>query len=193
MQKSDVAMTYADLHDAKAELDDARGSPKSVRRAFTRYVDLTQRLTSTMRVHYARNAKGEWHASRFDQWSSDTAFLKWLRNEDQHASAIYVQVLERQFYKVYEHELGLEITWELEDQLMSENPTGARLIPEDPRTGKPSDVPLEVVRIDYLYLLMPRSEEVKVRLAHLESPDLHEIATRSLEVYAKYYEFFLRS
>ena len=193
MQESDVALTYADLQDAKTELDSARGSPKSVRRAFTRYVDLTQRLTSAMRADYARNAKGKWHASRFRDWSSDTSFLKWLRNEDQHASAIYVQVLERQFYKVYEHELGLEITWELQDQLMSENPTGARLIPEDPRTGKHSGIPLEIVRTEYLYLLMPRSEEVKARLAHLDSPDLHEIATRSLEVYGKYHEFFLQS
>jgi hypothetical protein len=42
----DVVLVYADLRDALADLHDARGSPKRVRRSFSRFVELSQRLTS---------------------------------------------------------------------------------------------------------------------------------------------------
>jgi hypothetical protein len=50
----DSAPVFADLSDAYAALVASQHSPREVRRAFVRFVDLSQKLTSAMRKDFSR-------------------------------------------------------------------------------------------------------------------------------------------
>jgi hypothetical protein len=189
----DSKLVYVDLLDAHRELEYARDSPMNVRRCFSRYVDLTQRLTAAMRTDFSRKKERKWVAADFIGWTDDTAFLKWLRNEEQHASQIYVSVLERRFYKVAstsDQLLVFEGVWELTDQLTDKIPTGLAMKKADPVTGQMSEVVIQPVRVEYEYLLQPRTQEAIKRLQKLGNSDIHQLAHRSLAVLTDYYAFF---
>lgn len=193
--EDDTALTFSDLLDSLEDLENARGSPKKVRRAFTRFVDLSQRLTASMRTDYSRVASRQWEASSFSGWTSDTSFLKWLRNEDQHARPIYVQVLERQHFKLDDstNSLVLEVTWDLQDQMSDDVPRGLQLLASESGACGRKDFALPVERVEYQYLLKPRSDSAKARMDALSSADLHEIALRSMKVLREYHEFYRKS
>lgn len=193
--EDDTALTFSDLLDSLDELEKARGSPKRVRRAFTRFVDLSQRLTASMRTDYSRVASRPWEASAFPGWTEDTSFLKWLRNEDQHARPIYVQVLERQHFKVFDstNSLVLEVTWDLQDQMSDDVPRGLQLLASERGSQGSKDFALPIERVEYQYLLKSRSDVAKARMDTLISADLHELALRSMNVLREYHEFYRRS
>lgn len=193
--EDDTALTFSDLLDSLDELESARGSPKKVRRAFTRYVDLSQRLTASMRTDYKRATSHNWDASAFQGWTEDTRFLKWLRNEDQHARPIHIQVLERQHIKVNDStdSLVLEATWDLQDQMSDDVPRGIQLLVSESGPLGRKDFALPIERVEYQYLLKPRSGGAKARMDKLSSADLHELALRSMNVLREYHEFYRRS
>lgn len=193
--EDDTALTFSDLLDSLEDLEDARGSPKRVRRAFTRFVDLSQRLTASMRTDYRRVVSQQWEASSFPGWTSDTSFLKWLRNEDQHARLIYVQVLERQHFKLDDstNSLVLEVTWDLQDQMSDDVPRGIQLLASESGSLGRKDFALPVERVEYQYLLKPRSNNAKAKMDALSSADLHELALRSMKVLREYHEFYRQS
>lgn len=190
--QDDTALTFSDLLDSLGELDEARGSPKKVRRAFTRFVDLSQRLTASMRIDHSRVASRPWDASAFPRWTGDTAFLKWLRNEDQHARPINVQVLERQHFRVDDstNSLVLEVTWDLQDQMSDDVPRGLQVFASEHGELGRKDFALAVERTEYQYLLKPRSDVARAKLESLKSADLHELALRSMDVLSDYHEFY---
>jgi len=189
----DSTLVFADLSDAHRELEIARGSPKSVRRCFSRYVDLTQRLTAAMRTDFSRKKAGKWVASDFTGWTDDTAFLKWLRNEDQHANQIYVSVHERHFYKLEpagDRLFVFEGTWALIDQLTDTVPGGMTMHLPDPATGEISDVVVQPMRVEYQYLLQPRTQEATEWITKLGNSDICQLADRSFAVLTEYHAFF---
>jgi hypothetical protein len=189
----DSALVFADLADARQELDNARGSPKNVRRCFSRYVDLTQRLTAAMRTDFSRRKRSTWVAADFSGWTDDTAFLKWLRNEDQHGNQIYVSVHERHFYELEctgDRLLVFEGTWALIDQLTDSVPGGMTMHLPDPATGKLSEVVVEPERVEYQYLLQPRTQEATDWIRRLVNSDIHELTDRSFAVLTQYHAFF---
>ena len=189
----DSALVFADLTDARQELQSARGSPKVVRRCFSRYVDLTQRLTAAMRKDFSKSKASKWVASEFAGWTDDTAFLKWLRNEDQHANQIYVSVHERHFYKLEatgDQLLVFEGTWALLDQLTDSVPGGMTMHLPDPATGKFSEVVIQPVRVEYQYLLQPRTQKATDWIRKLGNSDIHQLADRSFSVLTEYYAYF---
>ena|GEM_PF-5819308 len=55
----DSAIIFADIEDAFAKLNVARDSPRDIRRAFSQFVDLSQKLTSAMRRDFSRLGKGK--------------------------------------------------------------------------------------------------------------------------------------
>lgn len=190
---SSTDVVFADLRDALAELRDSRSSPREVRRAFVRFVDLTQRLTSAMRTDYSRTGRGAWAASEFAGWSPVTDYFKWLRNQDQHDTPIRVSVHERRFYAVpgFDGELfPVEGTWVLGDQLADRPPDGITFYPTDPLTGKALD-PVAPVRIEYQYLVQPHSEDSRLRLQAIGTTDLHWLSTECFAVLEKYHAFYV--
>lgn len=189
----DTDLVFIDLVDSKRALDDTKGSPREVRRAFSRFVDLTQRLTSTMRKDYKRLKQIPWEAKEFNGWTVDTDFLKWLRNEDQHESQIYISVHQRNFYQLeaYGDRLWVfEGTWGLLDQMTTEIPSGISFHPIDPVTGGISDQVVPPIRIEYQYLFQPRTELAQKWLKKIVNSDIHQLAERAMSVLCSYHEYF---
>jgi hypothetical protein len=188
----DTDLVFSDLLDAKRALDDAKGSPREVRRAFSRFVDLTQRLTSTMRTDYSRLRSAKWEAKDFKGWTVDTDFLKWLRNEDQHASQIYVSVHQRNFYRIEaagDKLIAVEGTWVLIDQMTTDVPSGMSFhLPNS--DGGISDEVVQPVHVEYQYLFQPRTAEAQEWFRKVGNSDIHLLAERALLVLSSYHDYF---
>ena len=190
---NDTDLVLADLRDALVALHEARGSPKEVRRAFSRFVDLTQRLTAAMRKDFNRLRNERWEAKAFAGWTTVTEFFKWLRNQDQHETPIRISVHERHFYP---HPLKpgelfkVEGTWVLTDQLL-ETPSGGimKYHPMNLETGEAQPA-AEPVRVEYQYLVQPHSEAARMRLREIGTTDMHILADAAFQVLLDYHTFF---
>jgi hypothetical protein len=199
----DSALVFADLGDAHASLVASRKSPKEVRRAFVRFVDLSQKLTSAMRKDFSRLNLGSWEASRFQGWTPVTQLIKHLRNEDQHGRQIYISVHERRHFPVPEtlppgftrppsHTFVFEGTWELTDQLLEDPPEGIETFEIDPTTGNPTGQPMQLLKLERSYILQARTEETRKLIAAARLIDVHEISASAFETLSEYFTFFRR-
>lgn len=189
----DVDLVFADLQDALTDLEAGRSSPKQVRRAFSRFVELTQRLTSAMRREAKSKAGIDWQASRFGGWNKVTALFKDLRNEEQHERQIYVSVYETRYYEPFgsgNGRIALSGTWQLTDQLSERPPDALRMFDSDPETGETTRNELPHCDISYSYLIQPREDKLAARLRAIGSADLHELSRRCMFTLHEYYYFF---
>jgi hypothetical protein len=191
---NDADLVLADLRDALHALHQARGSPKEVRRAFSRFVDLSQRLTAAMRKDFARLRHEPWQAKSFDGWNKVTEFFKWLRNQDQHETSIRISVHERHFYAnpLKPDELfKVEGTWVLTDQLV-DTPSGGvmKFRPIDLATGRARPA-AEPVLVEYQYLVQPHSESARARLQEIGTTDMHILADAAFRILEAYHTYFL--
>lgn len=198
---TEASLVFADLKDAFAELEIARDSPKDVRRAFSRFIDLTQKLTSAMRRDYSRLGKGTWNAASFTEWTPVTTLIKYLRNEDQHGDQIFLSLHERRHFPVPANlPPGFNIetarvfisegTWHLDDQLLDAPPEGITTHEIDPITGQPTGKEMELLKIERLYILQARSKEASVKIAAAGSADIHELAASAFSTLSSYFRFF---
>lgn len=200
---TEASIVFADLCDAHAALERARHSPKDVRRAFSRFIELSQKLTSAMRKDTSRLGIGAWEASSFEGWTPITALLKYLRNEDQHGDQIFLSVHERRHFPIptnlppgFNVEPGrtfiFEGTWQLNDQLLEQPPDGITTFEVDPLTGQPTGRKMESLKIERIYILQPRSDKARQKIADTGTTDVHEIADSALNTLRKYFEFFCK-
>ena len=191
--QSDVEMLYADLAASVDELNDARPSPVRVRRAFARFIGLTQQLTAAMRREFAAKTGQLWSASDFSGWNAVSRFFKALRNIDQHDSPVLILVRERQTIQAMAGSaasLTLEGTWELHDQLADTPPEGLVLLRGDPVTGEPTDEVIPPTSRERDFLLHARTEELGRLLNAAGSADVHELSAvclNTLTAYVNYY------
>jgi hypothetical protein len=189
----DTDLVFSDLRAALATLESARGTPREVRRALSRFVELTQRLTSTMRRDYSR-VKGErWDAGSFPGWNHVTELFKWYRNEEQHGDQIYIAVRERHMYSMDSDSnsyIVSEGTWNLNDQNAEKPPSGLALHAADPVTGQMTDEVLVPARVEHTYLFRARSEEAAARLRLAAMSDVHRLSQSCFETLSQYHAFF---
>lgn len=197
----ETSLVFADLRDAHAALLESRQSPREVRRAFLRFVDLSQKLTSAMRKDYSRLDLGSWSAADFDGWTPVTQLLKHLRNEDQHGNQIYLSVHERRHFPVPEklppgfniqpgRTFVFEGTWELTDQLLENPPDGIESFEVDPNTGLPTGNEMKLLKLERLYIVQARSEETRRFIAAAGSTDVHVLAQSAITTLTNYFQFF---
>ena len=190
-QQSAVDIVYQDLNDALAEVRNTNVSPIGVRRAFNRFVELSQKLTSVMRVEFYEITKNNWDASSFDGWNNISSFFKELRNVDQHESPITIQVHERQYYPVGiegDTKIVIQGTWELADQLSNNPPQGMQLVPADPNTGGPSETELYLMeRREYEFYLYPRTEKLEKMLMAIGTRNIHLLSEQYFDILQAYY------
>lgn len=201
MHLTETALVFADLSDAHASLIEARYSPKEIRRSFVRFIDLSQKLTSSMRKDSSTLGAGAWVASKFLGWTNITALLKHLRNEDQHGRQIYISVTDRRYFLSPWHleaststspiHVVLEGTWELPDQLLDAPPEGIELVLADPKSANPSETRIPMLKIERFYTVQPRSEETKKLLTAAGTCDVHQLATSGFNTLSDYYAFFV--
>lgn len=201
LRPTQTQVVFVDLRDALETLNRERDSPRNVRRAFSRFVELSQKLTSAMRKDYSRLKAEKWKASDFSSWNPVTDLIKHLRNEDQHGDQISISVHERRFYPL-PTDLPLPITiqpgqlwvfegtWNLDDQLLDAIPEGITSYAIDPATLRPTDREIAPVRVERLYILQARSEEAQSKLQAAGTADIHAIAQRAFAIFSEYYGFF---
>ena len=199
----DTALVFADLGDAHAALVASRKSPREVRRAFVRFIDLSQKLTSAMRKDFSRLNRGNWTASKFQGWTPVTELLKHLRNEDQHGRQIYISVHERRHFPVPENlppgfmrpaanTFVFEGTWELTDQLLEDPPEGIETFEVNPMTSQPTGRPMPLLKLERFYILQARTDETRKFIAAAGLIDVHEISASGFAALSEYFAFFRR-
>lgn len=192
-QVSDVDLVFADLQDALSELKEAITSPKRIRRCFSRFVDLTQRLTSAMRKESKSRAGVEWQAARFGGWNEVTALFKDLRNEEQHERQIYISVHETRYFELFGPGAGriaTSGTWQLSDQLLEKPPDALKLFDSDPETGQMTNTEIPHCDVTYRYLIQPREAKLAARLQSIGTADLHELSGACMSTLREYHTFF---
>lgn len=187
---SDVDIVFRDLADALEDLNANRPSPKEVRRAFSRFVGLTQKLTATMRVEFKARTGEKWRSGEFPGWNNVTNLFKELWDVDEHEAVLLIQVRERQYLQVGSGAaVVFEGTWDQDDPQAERPPDGLVAVEADPKTGLPTDKVLPTRReIDFV--LSPRTQKAQHLLKACNTDDVHVLAEECFRVLEAYHEFY---
>ena len=190
---SDVDLVLADLEDALAALTAAVISPKVVRQSFSRFVELTQRLTSTMRKEASAKSYGAWEAKTFLGWDEVTLLFKGLRNAEQHEQQIHVSVHESRYFEPYGPgggQIAVAGTWQLTDQLAENPPDALKLFDSDSETGQMTNVEIPHCGIAYRYHIQARDDKLAASLQAVGTSDIHELSNRCMTTLRDYHAFY---
>lgn len=198
---SDADLVFHDLCDALRQLEEAHASPKEVRRAFSRYVELSQRLTSAMRKDFSKRKGQAWPASSFVEWTPATELLKYLRNQDQHGEQVFITVHDRHYYVVPEdveiagipgRQFIVNSHWQMTDQLLDRPPEGLEVKLNDPGDSLHSGDVLLPERTESRYVLFPRTPKEEQRIKEAGISDVYVIARETFTTLNRYYEFYCK-
>jgi hypothetical protein len=189
-----VDVVYQDLTDTFNELSAGTNSPKQIPRSFSQFVDLSQKLTASMRKDYWERTGGKWIASNFDGWTDVTELFKQLRNDDQHEQPVCILVHERQYFRVAENGpfMVFEGTWSLssDDQLADRPRDDLHLLFPDPETGGPSDKRVLPERKAYEFHVNAASNKANKLLARIEDPNIWSLSDKCYKVLTDYYRYY---
>lgn len=94
----DTEIAFRDLTRANKKLRHQHTNPDAVRRRFTEFVTVSQKLTGVMRKEYADLTGGKWEPKTFPGWNPVTEVFKKLRNVDQHEYLIRIIIVQSQVY-----------------------------------------------------------------------------------------------
>lgn len=192
-RQSDVDLVLADLEDALQALNNAVSSPKLVRQAFSRFIDLSQRLTSVMRKDWSKRQRGPWKASTFEGWNNTSSLFKELRNQEQHELQVYISIHETRCYEPFGPGGGQIAhfgTWKLTDQSAASPPDWMKLYESDPHTGEMLDVEILPYEVTYQYLIQPRDEVIASLLQDIGTSDLHQLSADCMAILRQYHTFY---
>lgn len=191
MTVNDVEVLFADLEACCSELQNARRSPRDVRRLFARFVTLGQQLTGVMRREFQAVKGRPWQPATFPGWTPVTNLFKELRNVDQHEGMIQVLVHES---ATAQTDLGalvtLSGTWELHDQLASDSPGGLVALREDPATGGPSENQYPIVDRSFRFLIHARTDKIRDLLDSAGRKDMHDLASQYMDTLRDYLAYY---
>jgi hypothetical protein len=189
-----VDVVFQDLSDAFAEVTSGSTSPKTVRRSFGNFVNLSQKLSATMYKEYSAKTGQSWSASDFNGWNEVTELFKQIRNDDEHEHPVSILVHETQYFKIFEGapEVALTGTWSfsLEDQLLGNPRDDLRLELADPETGQPSGESVAPVRKEYEFHLSPTSKKAKNLLTKIGDPNVQTLSKSCFSVLTNYYQYY---
>ena len=201
---SDVDLVFRDLEDAYKELKDRTSSPKTMRRTFIQFVDLSQKLTSMMRKEYKQKTGKEWVADKFSGWDDTTQLLKHLRNKGQHEYTIRIQLMD--IYKIPVNDIFDDPDndpnpsfvvvggkWNFGDDYDDKLPDPIKVIPADPKTGAPGDREIKSTRREISYLLEPKTQEIKNLIQRAGSNDIHILSDHCYSVLSSYYRYYKKA
>lgn len=188
-----------DLADAMILLENSKSSPKDVRRSFSNFVELSQKLTSCMRKEYS----GKWEAEKYEGWNGYTEIIKKLRNYDQHEQIIRTEKLETTYHTIPaengwpEITLGISGTLKDVDQLSDKTPSGSlKIMAADPKTGKITNKEIGVIKEkNYKFMLnisenSDKGRQINKLLKKVGNPEIFQLASECFSVLKKYYEFY---
>ena len=196
---SDVELVFFDLRDALRAMEEAHSSPRDVRRTFSRYVELSQRLTSAMRKDFSKRTAQAWIASSFAEWTPATELLKYIRNQDQHGEQVFITVHDRHYYSVPEdveiagipgRQFIVDSHWQMTDQMLDRPPHGLKVKLSNPGEPLHSGDILLPEKTESRYVLYPRTPKEERRIQAAGISDVYVIARETLATLTRYYEFY---
>jgi len=193
-EASNVAVAFQDLTDALEALSSGSASPVAVRRTFVTFVDLSQKLTSYMRIEYSEKKGQTWVASDFDGWNDVTELFKDIRNVDQHEHPIFILINATHYLRIFEDapELVVSGPWalSLEDQQLDIPRDDIIFELGDPQTGQPSGQRIAPTRVEYEFHLYPSSKEVEELLTKIGDRNVRTLSEKCFEVLSNYYRYY---
>jgi hypothetical protein len=193
-EASIVAVVFRDLADTLDELSSGSASPVAVRRNFGTFVELTQKLTSYMRIEYSEKKGQTWVASDFDGWNEVTELFKEIRNVDQHEHPIFILINATHYLRIFEDapELVVSGPWALsfDDQHLDTPRDDIIFELGDARTGQPSGQRIAATRVEYEFHLYPSSKKVEALLTKIGDRNVRTLSEKCFEVLSDYYRYY---
>ncbi len=200
----DVDLVFGDLEDVYKEFKDQKSSPKTTRRTFTQFVELSQKLTSMMRKEYEQETGKNWAANNFPGWDNITKFFKYLRNADQHEYSIRIQLVDT--YKISESDIFEDPTidpnsrflviqgkWGFGDDYDDEFPEPVKFSQADVETGEPSDWEIGTTHREIYYSLIPKTKKISDLLVEAGTDDIHILCDHCFLILSDYFKYYKNS
>jgi len=200
IESQNVEFVFKDLKYTLKELNNKVSSPVEVRRNFGIFITLSQKLTEVMRKEFKAITSEDWQASKFEGWNDVANLFKELRREDYHEYPMTINVMEQQHYlhAIYEDEEGNElneyfspcVTWELGDPFATEIPIGSTMTLLGYDEDKKPIGELIPEKVEYRYVVSPKTDKVDKMLKELEDEDVISLCTKCFEILEKYLEYY---
>lgn len=201
----DTEIAFRDLTRANKKLRHQQTNPDALRRRFTDFVILSQKLTGVMRKEYADLTSGKWEAKTFPGWNPVTEVFKELRNVDQHQYLIRIIIVQSQVYHAIEtttegpetgNEKKLELTVQsiynadagFEKKLPS--PFAVEYFEKEKPTRQERGEMLHVQKRYFEFHLEGRTDEMKELIQAAGTEDVHELVAKCYATLAGYYEYY---
>ena len=189
---SKVDIAFLDLGNALTELNNCKGSPVEVRRNFSAFINLSQKITSYMRTDYSEKTNGRWDAKEFGGWNDVTELFKKLRTIEEHDGPIILRL----YYTWYFEGLGpdgslkmaMKGYWEWDNPL-DEFPSD-KLKAFDRNPEDDDAVEIKPKKVEYIYILYDHEKDVMEMLDRIGFADIHKLSKSCLETLSSYVQFY---
>jgi hypothetical protein len=197
----DTEIVFRDLTRANKKLRHQRKNPDAVRRRFTEFVALSQKLTATTSKEFKSLTGHKWEAEEFAGWNNVTKLFRELRNTDVHELPIRIiitQVQEFDGYWVKEDSSGnktvIPDTYEVRMVFNPEaglkkglpNPFGVAPIDQSGAAAEmmpPDDIHFE-------FDVEGRTPKVEALIEKAGTRNVHSLAASCYAVLSEYYRFY---
>jgi hypothetical protein len=196
---NDVDILMQDLRDSLNKLRTSNGSPKDIRKSFSDFINLSQKITSVMRKNFKN---GKWDASEFKGWTNITDLFKKLRNFEEHEEIIKSEIIETTNHTMTEP--GCEgVTLCIAGTLKNVNPLSDKaptanvvMYEADPVTGRMTNIPVGGKRsVSHVYnLTIPNTSKngrsINKLLDEIRNKNPVSLSSNCLEILENYYLFY---
>jgi len=197
----DTEIVFRDLTRANKKLRHQRKNPDALRRRFTDFVTLSQKLTAVMYKEYPELIGEKWEARAFSGWTPVTELFRKLRNVDQHQSLIRIKMRQTQVYEGTEisaddsgNEVRTPMNFELQVGYSSEvgfnkkmpGQAGVAFI----QVGNHQEPVGEPDKVYWYFELEGGTPEIEKAIEVAGTPDVHQLAARCYKVLSEYYKFY---
>ncbi|MEW6713644.1 MAG: hypothetical protein AB1306_00935 [Nitrospirota bacterium] len=197
---ADTELIFRDLKDIATEIQNEHASPLRIRRLFSQYVTLSQKLTEIMRKEFSDICGTNWEPKSFQGWNAVTSLFKLLRKTDYHSYPVTISVEETQYFKegdIFDDAVGSNTvaicgTWDLGDPFSEQVPVGLKLMLADQKTGKSRNISVEPIRRQYVFKLKARSTDLDKAIKKTRINDIHQLVEKCFATLSDYYDYYNR-
>lgn len=193
-------MVMKDLEITLKELTDSGASPVKVRRAFTRYITESQKLTEVMRKEYSEKVKEKWNAKDFPGWNDITLLFKELRKYDYHDSPVTIIIEETGYFLVSETEYsdgtiekGYAVSsakYDIGNPFSEKSIPNSRLVFYDENMRELPDEGPE--RVEFKYYVNPCNKKIERLLVDIGDTDVILLCKQCNETLSDYCKYYLK-
>lgn len=189
-------LVYSDLEDEFEKLSQNNESPVHVRKTFSNFIELTQKLTETMRKEFKDLTGNNWTCKEFVLWNNHTELFKKLRNYNYHEYPTLVNVKHIESIPINIDGknclMELVVDWKVEDHTADEIPTIMQLeeilLMNGLETVNIAEYNNRTIRFEYS--IDTCSDEIEKILGSLSERDIHKLSRECMNILREYYKFY---